>query len=195
MGLAAMALSPWDLLAFAVADRRARYRRLLAHADDLDSHRSATRDAITRDGASARLPHGSTPPCRQSRHCSRCPGCSAGKTSSAEYQTTMPIASRAAKTGAPLVTQPSSLFGTDKSDQAPGANPHRSTPASVRTSPAVSSLEAFRTPASVHPLTPVTGRRPKTLNDSGRSRDAVEPPGSTHSGRAALYRSEFCTVS
>src|SRR5436305_11203993 len=31
-------------------------------------------------------------------------------------------------------------------------------------------LEAFRTPASVHPLTPVTGRRPKTLNDSGPSR-------------------------
>jgi hypothetical protein len=36
-------------------------------------------------------------------------------------------------------------------------------------SPAVSSFEAFRTPASVQPLTPVTGRRPKTLNDSGRS--------------------------
>ena len=36
-------------------------------------------------------------------------------------------------------------------------------------SPAVSSLEAFRTPASVHPLAPAPGRRPKTLNDSGRS--------------------------
>ena len=34
----------------AVANRRARHRRLLEHADDLDSHRSATGDAITRDG-------------------------------------------------------------------------------------------------------------------------------------------------
>jgi hypothetical protein len=33
--------------------------------------------------------------------------------------------------------------------------------------PRACSLEAFRTPASVHPLTPVTGRRPKTLNVSG----------------------------
>src|SRR5262249_47343806 len=33
--------------------------------------------------------------------------------------------------------------------------------------PAVSSLEAFRTPASVHPLAPPFGRHPKTLNDSG----------------------------
>ena len=37
----------------------------------------------------------------------------------------------------------------------------------MRTPPAVSSLEAFRTPAFVQPLTPVAGRRPKTLNDSG----------------------------
>src|SRR5207237_5179087 len=34
----------------AVANRRARHRRLLEHADDLDSHRSATGDAIARDG-------------------------------------------------------------------------------------------------------------------------------------------------
>jgi hypothetical protein len=31
---------------------------------------------------------------------------------------------------------------------------------------AVSSLEAFRTPASVHPLAPATGRRPKTLDET-----------------------------
>src|SRR5438034_10794309 len=36
-------------------------------------------------------------------------------------------------------------------------------------SPALSSLEGFQTPASVHALAPVTGRRPKTLNESGRS--------------------------
>src|SRR5947208_8375492 len=82
----------------------------------------------------------------------------------------------ASKTGSPLVIQPSHLFTTDKSDQAPTPNPHRSTPASVRTPPAVSSLEAFRTPASVHPLAPVPGRRPKTLNDSGHSQEtAIEP--------------------
>jgi hypothetical protein len=34
----------------AVANRRARHRRLLEHADDLDSHRSATGNAIARDG-------------------------------------------------------------------------------------------------------------------------------------------------
>ena len=34
-------------------------------------------------------------------------------------------------------------------------------------SPAVSSLEAFRTPAAVHPLAPAPGRHPKTLNETG----------------------------
>ena len=63
---------------------------------------------------------------------------------------------------------PQSPFGTDKSDQAPAANPHRSTPPSGANSPAVSSLEADACLRA--PLTPVTGRRPKTLNDSGRSR-------------------------
>jgi hypothetical protein len=110
---------------------------------------------------------------------------SAGKTSSIEYRITGPIAFKAAKTGALLVTQPSSLFATNTSDQAPAANPHRSTPASVRPPPAVSSLEAFRTPASVHPLAPVPGRRPKTLNDSSRSPDRDRAQGSTLPGRLA----------
>jgi len=48
--------------------------------------------------------------------------------------------------------------------QIPIARHHRR-----REPPAVSSLEAFRTPASVQPLAPVSGRHPKTLNDSGRS--------------------------
>jgi hypothetical protein len=34
----------------AAANRRAWHRRLLEHADNLDSHRSATGDAIARDG-------------------------------------------------------------------------------------------------------------------------------------------------
>src|SRR6201993_4422544 len=44
-------------------------------------------------------------------------------------------------------------------------NPHRPTLPPAQTSPAVSSFEAFRTPASVRPLAPLTGRHPKTLND------------------------------
>src|SRR5438105_4924964 len=64
----------------------------------------------------------------------------------------------------PLVTQPSSCPEPTNQIKQRRQIPHRSTPASVRTPPAVSSLEAFPTPASVHPLCPVTGRRPKTLN-------------------------------
>jgi hypothetical protein len=90
----------------------------------------------------------------------------AGKTWSIEDQITGPIASRAAKTSAPPVTRPSSCSGPANQIQQRRQVPHRSTPASVRTPPAVSSLEAFRTPAAVHPLTPVTGRRPKSLNSS-----------------------------
>jgi hypothetical protein len=44
---------------------------------------------------------------------------------------TAPIPSRAPKTGAPLVTQPSFFFGPAKSNQAPAPNTHRPTPASV----------------------------------------------------------------
>src|SRR5207237_6935628 len=91
---------------------------------------------------------------------------SAGKTRSIKCQITAPIASTAAKTGAQLLTQPSSCPEPTNQIKQRRQIPHRSAPASVRTPPAVSSLEAFRTPASVHPLTPVTGRRPKTLNDS-----------------------------
>src|SRR6516164_1747823 len=56
--------------------------------------------------------------------------------------------------------------------------------------PAVSSLEAFRTPASVQPLRPVTGRHPKTLNDSRPSSLASERRGSVESecGAVALGR-------
>src|SRR5262249_6394880 len=45
------------------------------------------------------------------------------------------------------------------------------TPLPAQTPPAVSSPEAFRTPASEHPATSLTGRRPKTLNMKTRSRD------------------------
>ena len=95
------------------------------------------------------------------------------KTQITHYKTTVPILHTATKTNTAVMTQPSSLFETARSRHTPALNPHRPTPASVRTPPAVSSLEAFRTPASLHPLAPVTGRRPKTLNKSGRCR---EPP-------------------
>jgi hypothetical protein len=99
----------------------------------------------------------------------------------------VPSASRAAKTSAPLVTQPSSCPQPTNQIKQRRQIPHRSAPASVRTPPAVSSLEAFRTPASVHPRTPVTGRRPKTLNVSCRSQDRDGTAGfdpKCHSGHA-----------
>jgi hypothetical protein len=94
---------------------------------------------------------------------------STAKTHIAHYKTTVPILHTATKPNAAVITQPSSLFETERSGHTLALNPHRPTSLPVRTPPAVSSLEAFRTPASVHPLVPVPGRRPKTLNDSGRS--------------------------
>src|SRR5204862_1911202 len=44
-------------------------------------------------------------------------------------------------------------------------NPHKPRHHRRRKRPAVSSFEAFRTPASVHPLAPAHGRHPKTLNE------------------------------
>src|SRR6201993_1592433 len=57
-----------------------------------------------------------------------------------------------------------------KSRRTSPLNPHRPTLPQAHTPAAVSSFEAFRTPASVNPLAPVPGRHPKTLNVSGRSR-------------------------
>jgi hypothetical protein len=88
------------------------------------------------------------------------------KTQIAHYKTTVPILRTVTKPNAALITHPSSLFETERSGHAPARNPHRPTPPPAQT-PAVSSLEAFRTPASAHPLAPVPGRRPKTLNGSG----------------------------
>jgi hypothetical protein len=64
------------------------------------------------------------------------------------------------KPNAAVITHPSSLFETERSGHAPALNPHRPTPLPAQTPPAVSSLEAFRTPASVHPVAPAPGRRP-----------------------------------
>src|SRR6516164_3553494 len=47
----------------------------------------------------------------------------------------------------------------------------------------IAPIEAFRTPASVPPLTPAYGRHPKTLNVSGRSLEkrSYRPPSDTRS--------------
>src|SRR5215469_1843961 len=60
---------------------------------------------------------------------------SAGKSCSIEYQITRPIALRAAKTSAPLVTQPSCCLEPTNQINQRRQIPHRSTPASVRTPP------------------------------------------------------------
>ena len=92
---------------------------------------------------------------------------STAKTQIAHYNTTVPIRHTATKTNAAVITQPSSLFETERSRHTPALNPHRPTPLPAQTPPAVSSLEAFRTPASENLITSVNGRRPKTLNRNG----------------------------
>ena len=83
---------------------------------------------------------------------------------SVEYQITAPIASAVVKTGAAPLAQPSPY--PEPTNQ---IKQRRQIPHSVgANSPAVSSLEAFRTSA-VQPLRPVTGRHPKTLSESGPS--------------------------
>jgi hypothetical protein len=56
---------------------------------------------------------------------------------------------------------------SDQVAQSLALNPHRPTPPPAHTPPAVSSFEAFRTPASELAPRAVTGRRPKTLNGRG----------------------------
>jgi hypothetical protein len=77
----------------------------------------------------------------------------------------VPIASREAKAAATLVNQPSPCPQVTNQINQRRQITHRSTPASVRTPPAVSSLEAFRTPASVRLLTPCPAgvRKPLTI--------------------------------
>ena len=56
-------------------------------------------------------------------------------------------------------------------------------------------LEAFRTPASVHPRTPVTGRRPKTLDDNGHSSSSEQPAGLHHPEQTSIAWSDPSSVS
>ena len=104
----------------------------------------------------------------RNRRCAWISSPSAGKTRSVEYQITAPIASAVIKTGAAPLAQPSPY--PEPTNQIKQRRQIPQTDTSVgANSPAVSSLEAFRTPASVQPLRPVTGRHPKTLNESGPS--------------------------
>ena len=86
------------------------------------------------------------------------------KTQITQHGITVPVAPTVLKTTVAALAQPSLPIESQKSDQTPALNLHSLTPPPVRTPPAVSSLEAFRTPASVPPLAPAPGRHPKTLN-------------------------------
>jgi hypothetical protein len=81
----------------------------------------------------------------------------------------LPFAPGVTNTTVAVLARPPSQSDINKSNHTRAPNPHSPTAPPAQTPPAVSSLEAFRTPASVHPLTPERGRRPKTLNDTGRS--------------------------
>src|SRR5438067_163915 len=70
-----------------------------------------------------------------------------------------------------VLARPPSQPEIEKSNQTRALNPHSPTAPPTQTPPAVSSLEAFRTPASVHALASVPGRRPKTLNEIGHLYD------------------------
>jgi hypothetical protein len=94
---------------------------------------------------------------------------SAAKAQITQCDITVSVAPAVLKTTVAALAQPPFPFESEQSDQTPALNLHSLTPPLVRTPPAVSSLEAFRTPASVQPLAPAPGSHPKTLNDSGRA--------------------------
>src|SRR5206468_1531883 len=95
-------------------------------------------------------------------------------------------AARATDSTVAVLARPPSQHEIEKSNQTRALNPHSPIAPPTQTPPAVSSLEAFRTPASVHALAPVIGRRPKTLNDCGRSVDTIEPSGSAPCGHSPM---------
>src|SRR6202023_3140023 len=94
---------------------------------------------------------------------------STAKTQIARRNITFPSAARATDSTVAVLARPPSQPEIQKTNQTPALNPHSPTAPPTQTPPAVSSLEAFRTPASMHALAPVTGRHPKTLNEAGRS--------------------------
>src|SRR6201987_4049452 len=94
------------------------------------------------------------------------------KTQITQHSITVPVAPTVLKTTVAALAQPSLPIESQKSDQTPPLNLHSLTPPPVRTPAAVSSLEAFLTPASVPPLAPAPGRHPKTLNGSSHFRAA-----------------------
>ena len=112
---------------------------------------------ITPATAALRQPQLSAPP-------------STAKTPIPHYKTTVLILCTANKTNAAVITQPSSLFQTGAPAPRSTLNPHRPTPLPAQTPPAVSSPEAFPTPALECAPLSVTGRRPKTLNMKSGSR-------------------------
>src|SRR5207244_11943453 len=94
---------------------------------------------------------------------------SAAKTQIARRNIAFPSAARATDSTVAVLARPPSQHEIEKSNQTRALNPHSPIAPPTQTPPAVSSLEAFRTPASVHALAPVIGRRPNTLNEPSLS--------------------------
>ena len=123
--------------------------------------------------ATVAIPHHYTAPTPTShRRRQRAVNGSRQRPSTAKAQTTqcditVSVAPAVLKPTVAALAQPPFPLESEKSDQTPALNLHSLTPPPVRTPSAVSSLEAFRTPASVHPLAPAPGRHPKTLNEAG----------------------------
>jgi len=67
---------------------------------------------------------------------------------------TLPPAPGATDTTVAALARPLSQSGIEQSNQTRALNPHSPTAPLAQTPAAVSSLEAFRTPASVHPSRP-----------------------------------------
>jgi hypothetical protein len=93
---------------------------------------------------------------------------------------TLPPTPGATDTTVAALARPPSQSGIEQSNQTRALNPHSPTAPLVQTPAAVSSLEAFPTPASVHPHASVSGRHPKTLNGSGHYLGSQTRPAGFH---------------
>jgi hypothetical protein len=93
---------------------------------------------------------------------------STDKTQIPHCKTTVLILHTVTKTNPAVITQPSSLFQTGGSGPTSTLNPHRPTPLPAQTPPRFPPLRLFGRLPSERVALSVTGRRPKTLNKTGR---------------------------
>ena len=92
------------------------------------------------------------------------------KTQIARRDIVVPIPSRPTDRNTALPAQPAPLFAIPRSDQIPAPNPHSLIPAPATTPPRFPPLRLFGRLPPYARLTPVSGRRPKTLNMKRGSR-------------------------